>query len=74
MIKGNQRSRRAKEKPAAAPRFRGVAYYRHSARDQQKNSVAIQQELVRKWAKDNGVEIIREFTERGKTTRSARRR
>ena len=50
-----------------APRFRGVAYYRHSARDRQENSVAIQQELVQKWAKDNGVEIIHEFTDRGKS-------
>jgi len=34
-----------------------VAYYRHSARDRQENSVAIQQELVRKWAQENGVDI-----------------
>ena len=52
---------------AAAPRFRGVAYYRHSARDRQENSVAIQQELVQKWAKENGVEIIHEFSDRGKS-------
>lgn len=60
----------AKEEPAAAPsapRFRGVAYYRHSARDRQENSVAIQQELVQKWAKENGVEIIHEFADRGKS-------
>lgn len=60
----------AKEEPAAAPaapRFRGVAYYRHSARDRQENSVAIQQELVQKWAKDNGVDIIHEFADRGKS-------
>lgn len=60
----------AKQEPAAAPaapRFRGVAYYRHSARDRQENSVAIQQELVQKWAKDNGVEIIHEFADRGKS-------
>lgn len=59
-----------KEEPAAAPaapRFRGVAYYRHSARDRQENSVAIQQELVQKWAKENGVEIIHEFADRGKS-------
>lgn len=60
----------AKEEPAAAPaapRSRGVAYYRHSARDRQENSVAIQQELVQKWAKENGVEIIHEFADRGKS-------
>jgi DNA invertase Pin-like site-specific DNA recombinase len=59
-----------KQEPAAspaAPRFRGVAYYRHSARDRQENSVAIQQELVQKWAKDNGVDIIHEFSDRGKS-------
>ena len=50
-----------------APRFRGVAYYRHSARDRQENSVAIQQELVQKWAADNGVDIIHEFSDRGKS-------
>ncbi len=50
-----------------APRFRGVAYYRHSARDRQENSVAIQQELVQKWANDNGVDIIHEFADRGKS-------
>ena len=51
----------------AVPRFRGVAYYRHSARDRQENSVAIQQELVQKWANDNGVDIIHEFSDRGKS-------
>jgi hypothetical protein len=74
MSKTSKRPQRATEEPAAAPRFRGVAYYRHSAEDQQKKSVAIQQDMVRKWAKDNGVEIIQEFAERGKTTKSARRR
>jgi DNA invertase Pin-like site-specific DNA recombinase len=59
-----------KEEPAdppAAPRFRGVAYYRHSARDRQENSVAIQQELVQKWARENGVDIIHDFADRGKS-------
>lgn len=70
MVNGNQRPWWVKEQPAAAPdapRFRGVAYYRHSARDRQENSVAIQQELVQKWAKDNGVDIIHEFADRGKS-------
>lgn len=53
--------------PPAVPRMRGVAYYRHSARDRQENSVAIQQELVQKWAKENGVDIIHEFADRGKS-------
>ncbi len=51
----------------ALPPFRAVAYYRHSARDRQENSVAIQQELVQKWAKENGVDIIHEFADRGKS-------
>jgi DNA invertase Pin-like site-specific DNA recombinase len=58
-----------KEPPAAAavPRFRAVAYYRHSARDRQENSVAIQQELVQKFAGENGVDVIHEFDDRGKS-------
>jgi hypothetical protein len=51
----------------AKPRFRAVAYYRHSAQDRQENSVAIQQEQVRQWATENGVEIIQEFADRGKS-------
>ena len=50
-----------------APRFHAVAYYRHSAQDRQENSVAIQQEQVRQWALENGVEIIQEFADRGKS-------
>ncbi|OQB82625.1 MAG: hypothetical protein BWX88_03838 [Planctomycetes bacterium ADurb.Bin126] len=70
MSQGNQRAWWVKEEAPAgppAPRFRGVAYYRHSAKDRQENSVAIQQELVQKWAKENGVEIIQEFADRGKS-------
>jgi DNA invertase Pin-like site-specific DNA recombinase len=52
---------------AAAPRFHAVAYYRHSAQDRQENSVAIQQDQVRQWARENGVEIIQEFADRGKS-------
>lgn len=66
----NQRPWWVKAEPTAArpaTRFRGVAYYRHSAQDRQENSVAIQQELVQKWARENGVEIIHEFADRGKS-------
>jgi len=59
-----------RDKPVAepaAPRFRAVAYYRHSAQDRQENSVAIQQEQVQQWARENGVEIIHEFADRGKS-------
>ncbi|MCX7008937.1 MAG: recombinase family protein, partial [Kiritimatiellaeota bacterium] len=46
---------------------RAVAYYRHSAQDRQENSIEIQQDQVRKFAEDNGIQIIEEFVDRGKT-------
>jgi DNA invertase Pin-like site-specific DNA recombinase len=70
MSTGNQRSWWVAEQPPTpppVPRPRGVAYYRHSAKDRQENSVAIQQDLVQKWAKEHGVEIIHEFADRGKS-------
>ena len=50
-----------------ALQFRAVAYYRHSAQDRQENSVPIQQEQVQQWASENGLEIIHEFADRGKS-------
>lgn len=47
--------------------IRAVAYYRHSAQDRQENSIPIQQDQVRAWAKQHGVEIIREFCDAGKS-------
>lgn len=47
--------------------LRAVAYYRHSAQDRQENSVAIQQEQVRQWARENGILIVQEFADRGKS-------
>jgi DNA invertase Pin-like site-specific DNA recombinase len=67
---GNQRAWWIREKSSAemsGPHFRAVAYYRHSAQDRQENSIAIQQEQVQQWARENGVEIIKEFTDRGKS-------
>ena len=46
---------------------RGVAYYRHSAQDRQENSIPIQQDQVRAWAKQHGVDIIREFCDAGRS-------
>jgi len=46
---GNQHPWWIRDEPATdpeMPRFRAVAYYRHSAQDRQENSVAIQQEQV----------------------------
>jgi DNA invertase Pin-like site-specific DNA recombinase len=44
-----------------------VAYYRHSAQDRQENSIPIQQDQVREWAANNGVEIIQEFADAGRS-------
>lgn len=60
----------ARQQPSVEPavqRFQAVAYYRHSAQDRQENSVAIQQEQVQQWARANGVDIIHEFCDRGKS-------
>lgn len=46
---------------------RAVAYYRHSAQDRQENSIPIQQDQVREWAREHGVEIIREFADHGRS-------
>jgi DNA invertase Pin-like site-specific DNA recombinase len=46
---------------------RAVAYYRHSAQDRQENSVEIQQDQVRQFAEEHGIEIVREFADRGKS-------
>lgn len=51
----------------APPLVRAVAYYRHSAQDRQENSIPIQQDQVRAWAKQHGVEIIHEFCDAGKS-------
>ncbi len=59
---------------SSTPEFRAVAYYRHSAQDRQENSVAIQQEQVQQWARENGIEIIHEFSDRGKSGLTAQGR
>ena len=48
-------------------RPRAVAYYRHSAQDRQENSIPIQQGQVHEWAEKNGVDIIHEFADAGKS-------
>ena len=50
-----------------SPRPEAVAYYRHSAQDRQENSIPIQRDQVREWAEKNGVEIIHEFADAGKS-------
>jgi len=46
---------------------KAVAYYRHSAQDKQENSIPIQREQVRRFAKEHGIEIIKEFADEGKS-------
>jgi DNA invertase Pin-like site-specific DNA recombinase len=46
---------------------KAVAYYRHSAQDRQENSIPIQRERVKKFARENGIEIIQEFADHGKS-------
>ncbi len=46
---------------------RAVAYYRHSAQDRQENSVEIQQDQVRAFARENDIDIVDEFADRGKS-------
>jgi DNA invertase Pin-like site-specific DNA recombinase len=50
-----------------AAESRAVGYYRHSAQDRQENSIPIQQDQVREWAEKNGVEIIKEFADAGRS-------
>jgi len=52
---------------ANTPQIKAVAYYRHSAQDRQENSIPIQRDQVREWAQKNGVEIIHEFADAGKS-------
>ena len=56
----------AKE-PDFDPQQQAVAYYRHSAQDKQENSIAIQQEQVQAYAAKDGLTIIKEFFEPGKS-------
>jgi DNA invertase Pin-like site-specific DNA recombinase len=51
----------------STPMIRAVAYYRHSAQDRQENSIPIQQDQVRAWALQHGVEIIHEFADAGRS-------
>ena len=46
---------------------KAIAYYRHSAQDRQENSIPIQREQVRQFASENGIEIIKEFADHGKS-------
>lgn len=45
---------------------RAIAYYRSSLEHQSELSISLQQVQVRTWASENGVEIIREYSDLGK--------
>jgi len=47
--------------------LRAIAYYRHSSQIGQENSVEIQQDYIKKFAKENGIFLIEEFEDRGKS-------
>jgi DNA invertase Pin-like site-specific DNA recombinase len=55
------------EEQAEVARPRAIAYYRHSAQDRQENSIPIQRDQVTEWAEKNGVEIIKEFVDPGRS-------
>src|SRR5712671_5307547 len=61
----------AAKPPEPTRRPQAVAYYRHSAQDRQENSIPIQRDQVRRWAELNGITIIQEFADHGKSGLSA---
>jgi site-specific DNA recombinase len=48
----------------------GVAYYRFSSSNQHEESIEEQQEVVREYAKKNGITIIKEYIDRAETATS----
>lgn len=50
---------------------RAVAYYRQASKSKRDDSITGQQEQVRTWAAENGLTIIKEFCDRGKSGASA---
>lgn len=50
---------------SSAAGVRAVAYFRSSVEGDDGRSIIVQQDLVRRWAAANGLEIIREFCDVG---------
>ncbi|MHC5056951.1 MAG: recombinase family protein [Planctomycetota bacterium] len=48
------------------PAKRAAAYYRHSAREGNDVPISVQRKRVREFARKNGIEIIKEFVDRGR--------
>ena len=55
------------KKQSTETKGKAVAYYRHSAEDRQENSIPIQREQIRNFAKEHGIEIVDEFQDAGKS-------
>ena len=53
---------------------RAIAYYRSSLEHQSENSITTQQIHVRAWAVKNGIKIIREYSDVGKSGRTGEER
>ena len=48
-------------------KMRAIAYYRSSSEHQSAHSISLQQAHVRTWADKHGIEIIREYSDVGKS-------
>ncbi|HOX06840.1 MAG TPA: recombinase family protein [Planctomycetota bacterium] len=55
-------SRKETLKPAVALR-KAVAYFRQPSHDRAGNPIPVQQDRVRSFAKEHGIEIVGEFTD-----------
>ena len=51
--------------PQASSTTRAVAYYRSSLHDGHEDLISFQQDQVRQWAHERGIEIIKEFCDIG---------
>jgi len=50
--------------PNVMKKITAIGYCRRSTKDMQENSLEIQEEIIRKYAKDNGIEIIKIFSDK----------
>jgi hypothetical protein len=64
--------RRKDETDSTAPP-QVVAYHRCSAQGRKKDSIPTQRKQVRRWAKKHGLNIVREFADRGKSRQTVRK-
>jgi DNA invertase Pin-like site-specific DNA recombinase len=62
-----QESKNSSDQIGCHPQQQAVAYYRQASQSKQDNSIAIQQKQVQTWAAENGLIIIKEFCDKGKS-------